>query len=82
MTAVRPEHQKNAYIPIFVTLSGIVTDVNPEQLLNALFPMDVTGYPSIFAGMVNVPVCAPTVPVMVTAFPETVHVRYRGRYRA
>ena len=45
-------HDRNALLPIVVTLFGMVNDpVKPEQFRNALVPIDVTLF-----GMVNVPV--------------------------
>ena len=43
----RPLQAKNAFVPMFATLPGIVTDVRPLHLLNALLPMPVT-LPGIF----------------------------------
>ena len=39
---VRLLHSLNAYLPMLVTLLGMVTEVRPEQLWNALSPMLVT----------------------------------------
>jgi len=41
-TEFRREHPKNALSPMVSTLSGIVTEMIPEQFLNAQQPMRVT----------------------------------------
>ena len=52
---------------MLVTLSGIVILVRPMQFWKALFPMLMTGLPSIVAGITSLPDAPSSHPVMVTA---------------
>ena len=58
VTVFRLEHLLNAKLPIFVTLFGIATDVNPEQFKNAFSSMLVT-----VLGMLQAPCSVPVYPV-------------------
>ena len=48
---VRFVHERKAFSPIEVTLSGIVMLVRLVQPENAIFPIEVTAFPPIVLGI-------------------------------
>ena len=67
VTLVRLVHSLNDDAPTLVTLSGIETPVSRVQPRKALFPILMTGFPSMLSGMTSVPEAEVSQSVMVTS---------------